>query len=150
MLIGLSWALHGDQSTGLNDAFVASICDQILDRELPNSILLYYSFKNDLDNHTRLNLYTYILEHFPKESDMYQAYEPQMDEFAIRQLLDGRINAKLVPLYDNWLSPSLIDEHLGRMLTTLLFSKQITTTLPLCKRLLYIMLPPSPRARVRA
>lgn len=73
---------------------MTSICDQILDRELPNSILLYYSFKNDLDNHTRLNLYTYILEHFPKESDMYQAYEPQMDEFAIRQLLDGRIQCE--------------------------------------------------------
>ena len=27
---------------------------------------------------------------------MYQAYEPEMDEFAIRQLLDGRINAKLI------------------------------------------------------
>ena len=70
---------------------------------------------------------------------MYQAYEPQMDEFAIRQLLDGRINAKLVPLYDNWLSPSLIDENLGHVLTTLLFSKQITTTLLYAKRLLYIM-----------
>ena len=132
--------------TGLNDAFMTSICDQILDRELPNSILLYYSFKNDLDNHTRLNLYTYILEHFPKESDMYQAYEPQMDEFAIRQLLDGRINAKLVPLYDNWLSPSLIDENLGHVLTTLLFSKQITTTLPYAKKGCCTLCAASPRA----
>ena len=136
--------------TGLNDAFMTSICDQILDRELPNSILLYYSFKNDLDNHTRLNLYTYILEHFPKESDMYQAYEPQMDEFAIRQLLDGRINAKLVPLYDNWLSPSLIDENLGHVLTTLLFSKQITTTLPYAKKVVvhYAQLRPEQSVRI--
>lgn len=116
--------------TGLSDAFMTSICDQIPNRELPNSILLYYSFKNDLDNRTRLNLYTYILERFPKGTDMYQAYESQMDEFAIRQLLDGRINAQLVPLYDNWLSPGLIDEHLGVVLTSLLFSRQIICTLP--------------------
>lgn len=120
--------------TGLNDAFMTSICDQLPNRELPNSILLYYSFKNDLDNHTRLNLYTYILERFPKGTDLYQAYESQMDEFAIRQLLDGRIDAKLVPLYDNWLNPSLIDEHLGTVLTSLLYSRQITTTLPFAKK----------------
>lgn len=136
--------------TGLNDAFMTSICDQIPERELPNSILLYYSFKNDLDNRTRLNLYTYILERFPKGTDMYQAYEPQMDEFAIRQLLDGRINAQLVPLYDNWLSPGLIDEHLGSVLTSLLFSRQITCTLPYAKKAIvhYTQLRPEQSARV--
>ena len=136
--------------TGLNDAFMTSICDQIPDRELPNSILLYYSFKNDLDNRTRLNLYTYILEHFPKGTDMYQAYEPQMDEFAIRQLLDGRINAQLVPLYDNWLSPGLIDEHLGSVLTSLLFSRQVTTSLPYATKAIvhYAQLRPEQSARV--
>ncbi len=136
--------------TGLNDAFMTSICDQIPNRELPNSILLYYSFKNDLDNRTRLNLYTYILEHFPKGTDMYQAYEPQMDEFAIRQLLDGRINAKLVPLYDNWLSPGLIDEHLGSVLISLLFSRQITCTLPYAKKAIvhYAQLRPEQSARI--
>lgn len=136
--------------TGLNDAFMTSVCDQILDRELPNSILLYYSFKNDLDNHTRLNLYTYILSRFPKGTDMYQAYEQQMDEFAIRQLLDGRINAKLVGLYDNWLSPGLIDEHLGHVLTSLLFSKQISCSLPYARKVIvhYAQLRPEQSARI--
>ena len=66
------------------------------------------------------------------------------------EALDGRINAKLVPLYDNWLSPSLIDENLGHVLTTLLFSKQITTTLPYAKKVVvhYAQLRPEQSVRI--
>lgn len=149
-----SWYELGIQQeinlTGLNDAFMTSISDQIPQRELPSGILLYYSFKNDLDNQTRLNLYTYILSHFTKESDMYQAYEPQMDEFAIRQLLDGKINPQLVHLYDNLLSPGLIDEHLGHVLVSLLFSRQITCSLPYARKAVvhYAQLRPEQSARI--
>ncbi len=117
------------QLTSLNDYYLASLQ---LDEQtsLPINILLYYSYKSDLDDQTRLSLYSYILKNYAKNTDMYRAYEIQMNQFAVTQLLAGRIDPKLVPLYENILSPGLIDKRLAQVLPDLLFSKQITTTLP--------------------
>lgn len=119
----------------INDYYLCAVSEHMDQQKIPMSILLYYSYKNDLDNQTRLNLYIYILDHFTRESDIYEAYEGQMDEFAIRQLLDGRIDSKLVRMYDSLLSPGLIDEHLAKMLPSLLFSREITTSIPSARQL---------------
>lgn len=116
------------QLTSLNDYYLASLqLDD--DTVLPINILLYYSYKSDLDDRTRLSLYSYILEHYPKSSDMYRAYEEQMNQFAVTQLLAGQINPKLVPLYENILSPELVDRRLAHVLPDLLFSRQISTSM---------------------
>lgn len=116
------------QLTSLNDYYLASL--QINENSrLPINILLYYSYKSDLDDHTRLSLYTYLLSHYTKDSEMYRAYESQMSQFAISQLLSGRISSGLVMLYETVLSPGLVDHRLGRVLPDLLFSRQITTSL---------------------
>ena len=117
------------QLTGLNDCYLASIpMDE--NSRLPLDILLYYSYKNDLDDRTRLCLYTYVLEHYTRESEMYRAYENQINEFAISCLLAGRISPDLVKLYRTVLSPGLVDRRLGKVLPDLLFSRQIATSLP--------------------
>lgn len=120
--------------TSLNDYYLASL--QINENSsLPIDILLYYSYKNDLDDRTRQSLYSYILANYAPDSEMYRAYENQMNQFAISQLLSGTINAGLVRLYENVLSPGLVDRRLSRVLPDLLFSRQITTSLPYAVKL---------------
>lgn len=121
------------QLTSLNDYYLASLSiDQ--NSRLPINILLYYSYKSDLDDKTRLGLYSYVLNHYEKDSDMYRAYEDQMNQFAVAQLLAGKINPKLVLLYRTILSPDLVDKRLARVLPALLFSRQITTGLSFAQK----------------
>ncbi len=116
------------QVTSLNDYYLASLqIDEFTN--LPINMLLYYSYKNDLDDKTRLSLYAHVLKYYEKDSEMYKAYEMQMNQFAIEQLLAGKIDSQLVSLYENILSPELIDRRLAQVLPDLLFSKQITTSL---------------------
>lgn len=119
----------GVQIYGINDAYMTAAMPTLSSVELPREILLYYSYHNELESSVRLSLYTYIIDNFKRESDIYRAYEEQMQEFAIRKLLDGCINAQLAPLYDNLLSPAMVDEHLAGVLPDLLFSRQVRTSL---------------------
>ena len=111
---------------GLYDAYVTAAAELSADVRLPESLLYYYSYKNTLGRDARLFLYTYITSHCEAGSDLYKAYEEQMDKFALRTLLEGKPEPGLAGIYDRILIPEFIDEHLARIVPDLLYAYRIT------------------------
>ena len=121
--------------TSLYEYYLYSVPEEF-DQSLPQPILMYYSYQNELDDKSRLLLYSNILKYHGIGSKIYESYSAQMEEFAISQLLEGRTSEKLVPLYATILHPDIVDEALAEGLPDLLFAKKITTAAPFAKRMI--------------
>lgn len=121
--------------TSLYEYYIYSVPEGF-DQPLPQSILMYYSYQNELDDKSRLLLYSDILKNHGIGSKMYESYSAQMEEFAIAQLLEGNISEELVPLYGTILHPDIVDETLAKGLPDLLFAKKITTRCDFAKRII--------------
>ena len=111
--------------TSLYEYYLYSVPEDYA-QSLPQSILMYYSYENELDDKSRLLLYSNILKYHGAGSRIYESYSAQMEEFAISQLLNGTISEKLVPLYCTILHPDIVDETLAETLPDLLYAKKVT------------------------
>ncbi|MGL5435266.1 MAG: DUF5717 family protein [Lachnospiraceae bacterium] len=89
---------------------------------LPKEVLLYFSYEKDLDDKTRLILYTNILKYMKPEASLYGQYERDMEQFAMEQLLESRINRRLVLLYQRMIYQEMIDGKVARVLPGILRS----------------------------
>ncbi len=92
------------------------------DSLLPKEVLLYFSYEKDLDDKTRLVLYTNILKYMKPEAALYGQYERDMEQFAMEQLLKSRINRRLVLLYQRMVYREMIDDKVARVLPGILKS----------------------------
>ena len=126
----LSWLKEGvDRELSLNglyDAFITAAAEFSYDGRLPESLLYFYSYKNTLPREARLYLYTYLTGNYAPGSDLYKAYEEQMGKFAMRTLLEGRLEPGLIGLYDKILIPEFVDEHIARLVPDLINTWRIT------------------------
>lgn len=120
--------------TSLYEYYLYSVPEEY-EESLPQAILMYYSYQNELDNKGRLLLYSNILKYHGIGSKLYESYSVQMEEFAIGQLLEGNISEKLVPLYGTILHPDIVDGTLAEGLPDLLFAKKIKTECGFAKHL---------------
>lgn len=93
---------------------------------LPREVLLYFSYGSELGSRTRSALYQNILKFADKESDVYKNYEREIEQFAMEQLLAGRINSVLAVIYRKMLYKELIDRQLAGMLPSVLRSNRIS------------------------
>ena len=93
---------------------------------LPQNVLLYFSYRHELDAQSREVLYENVLQHHRPDSSVYRAYRDQMERFALEQLLQGRISSRLAPLYKKIVQLDMVDERLAGVLPDLLFSRKIT------------------------
>ena len=98
--------------------------------ELPQVILLYYSYNSPADLRSRELLYDNILTFFPEDSQMYQIYERQMQEFSVEQLLAGNVDDFLAKLYARMLYPEMVDERIARILPDVICSYRIQVENP--------------------
>ena len=109
---------------GLYDYYLYSLPSNFK-KKLPQNILLYYSYNIDMEDNIREIIYGNILEYFGINSQMYYAYEEQMRNFAIENLLRGKISSVLIPLYKQILRPEMIDTHISYVLPDLLYAKKV-------------------------
>ncbi len=92
---------------------------------LPKEVLLYFSYGHDLDRHSRSVLYKNILLFMNPSSKLYQAYERDIEQFAMDQLFESRINSRLAVIYDHMIYKEMIDEPVARVLPAVLRSYRI-------------------------
>lgn len=95
------------------------------EQEIPRTVLMYFSYENNLDYARSAYLYDYVLGHCDKPGDIYEAYKPKMEAFVVEQIRRGRINRHLASLYEHLLQPGMIDEQTAGPLSRLLFSHLI-------------------------
>lgn len=95
------------------------------EQEIPRTVLMYFSYENNLDYARSAYLYDYVLQKWDKPGDIYEAYRPRMESFVAEQIRRGRINRHLASLYERLLQPGMIDEQTAGPLSRLLFSHMI-------------------------
>ena len=94
-------------------------------QDIPKIVLMYFSYQNNLDYVHSAYLYDYILQHKDKLGEVYEAYRAKMERFAITQIQKGRMNRHLANIYNQLLTPDLVNEQNGSMVSRMLFAHMI-------------------------
>ena len=55
------------------------------DQEIPRTVLMYFSYENNMDYARSAYLYDYVLQKWDKPGDIYEAYRPRMESFVAEQ-----------------------------------------------------------------
>lgn len=92
---------------------------------LPKEVLLYFSYDHELDRHSRSVLYRNILMFMNPSTELYQSYERDMEQFAMEQLFQSRINSRLAVLYDHMIYKDIIDVPVAKVLPAILKSYRV-------------------------
>ena len=96
------------------------------EKMLPKQVLLYFSYENShLDRHSRSVLYKNVLTYLEPEDRIYKAYERDMEQFAMEQLFESRINSRLAVIYKHMIYRDIIDAQVARVLPAILRSNRI-------------------------
>ncbi len=92
---------------------------------LPKEVLLYFTYGHDLDDRARSVLYQNILQYMAPSSKLYQEYERDMEQFAMDQLFQSKIDSHLAVIYDRMILKDMIDEPVAKVLPAVLRSFKI-------------------------
>lgn len=92
---------------------------------LPKEVLLYFSYDKDLDSHSRSVLYSNILLYMNPSSELYQTYVRNMEQFAMEQLFQYRIDSSLAVIYEHMIYKDMIDSRAAKVLPSILKSCRI-------------------------
>lgn len=105
---------------------------------LPKEVLLYFSYVKDMDRHSRSVLYMNILRYMKPEAKLYRQYEREMEQFAMQQLFESRINSRLAVIYRHILYREMIDEQVAKVLPAILKSYRVRCKNPNMKYVIVV------------
>ncbi len=105
--------------------FYLSTIPEGSDEEIPQMVLLYYTYNSPKWLASKLNLYHYILSRCTEDSRLYRLYEKQMQTFALEQLLDGAQNSRVSEFYDAMFIPEVVDAKTAPLLTEYLYTQEL-------------------------
>lgn len=94
--------------------------------ELPQKVLLYFTYNNHLNASKRAMLYAYVIRHKEQDRATYDAYCPAMKDFAFQQMAEGRVHPALSVLYEEFITEESLNEVLAQKLPSALFAREIT------------------------
>ncbi|MCH5341464.1 MAG: hypothetical protein J1E01_08350 [Acetatifactor sp.] len=107
--------------TNLFEYYMMSL-DLNVNQELPKTVLMYFSYQNNLDYERSAYLYDYIVQRADKLGEIYEVYRPRIEQFVLEQIKKEHINRPLANLYNRLLEPGMINEETCGPLSKLLFS----------------------------
>ena len=94
-------------------------------RLLPEKVLIYFAYTQDMDVTSRENLYWNIVTYAKPNSQTYRDFVPSMERFALEQLFQGKIDSRLAAIYRKMIAEDLIDAKLARVLPPILRAARI-------------------------
>ncbi|MBR0381157.1 MAG: hypothetical protein IJH71_01805 [Eubacterium sp.] len=110
---------------GLNEFFIRSMNFETFD-EIPQRVLIYFTYSNSLDYLEKAYLYTNVLKHEKEYEEVYGAYHSKMLPFVKEQLTYGRINEHLAMLYTYFLDQILAGPENWKAVCDVLFFRKLT------------------------
>ncbi len=122
---GIEWGLN---LARLYEAFMYSL-DVRQEPTLPAEILPYFAKNNSLDYEKNSYLYAYILKNRDALGEIYGKYQSAIYRFVLRQVVLGHINRDLAYLYNEVLTPEMVDSSNGAALCRIYFTHRITWTM---------------------
>ena len=111
--------------TRLYEYFLYSL-PKTYEKMMPKQVLLYFSYEHShLDRRSRSVLYKNILTYVEPGTKLYKSYERSMEQFAMEQLFESRINSKLAVIYKHMIYREIIDDQVADVLPAILRSNKI-------------------------
>ena len=98
--------------------------------ELPKTVLLYFSYQNNLDYAHSAYLYRYLQQHREEYIDLYAGYRQQMEQFVTEQIRKGHMSRDLAYLYRELLTEDMIGEQTAGQLARMIFAHEIRLGAP--------------------
>lgn len=96
------------------------------EKMMPKQVLLYFSYEHShLDRRSRSVLYKNILTYVEAGTKLYKSYERSMEQFAMEQLFESRINSRLAVIYKHMIYRDIIDRQVADVLPAILRSNRI-------------------------
>lgn len=93
--------------------------------EIPQIVLMYFQYNNQLDYRRKAFLYAYIIKNKERYVELYRNYRPVIERFVIDQILEQHLNEDLGYLYQNILTEKILTSELATALSHLLFMQKI-------------------------
>ncbi len=105
--------------------YYMSAMDITRDMEIPRTVLMYFSYQNNLDYLHTAYLYSYVLKNRERFPELFESYEPKMREFVKEQLRKEHVNRYLAPLYQHFLSSEIVNMKNAASLARIIFAHDI-------------------------
>ena len=96
--------------------------------DLPQTVLLYFSYHSDLDYEKNAYLFAYVIRKREQDPDMYTRYLTQIREYVVDSLKQDRITPHLAFLYREILTEDMVDAELAMHLAQVLFISRVKCT----------------------
>ncbi|RDU22314.1 DUF5717 family protein [Anaerosacchariphilus polymeriproducens] len=113
--------------TRLYEYFMMSLVENE-EIEIPQIVLMYFQYNNQLDYRRKAFLYAYIIKNKERHEEIYRNYRPIIERFTIDQILEQHLNENLGYLYKNILTDKMLTVELATALSHLLFMHKIICT----------------------
>ncbi len=97
------------------------------DEPIPKKVLMYFSYTNTLDVPSRITIYRNIVKHYSFDDQIRAGYAGQIESFVVDQLLKGYIDEGMTELYNDILYEDMIDSHIAKPLTKMLYAARFTS-----------------------
>lgn len=98
-------------------------CDETT--KIDQSVLLYFTYGNELEEPYAGFLYAYVVRNKEALSSFYRTYGKRMEQYALDSMRAGRIDRNLAVVYEDVLRLSLPDGGIAAMLPTIIFSYEM-------------------------
>ncbi len=92
---------------------------------LPKTLLLYFSYRTNLDYEHSAYLYAYVYEHQEDYPEIYENYRARIEHFVLDQIQKEHINRHLAYLYRRLLTHGMVNEQTYAPLSRLIFANRL-------------------------
>ncbi len=123
------WYLLGVESelriTRLYEFFMDSL-PLNYEKDLPQMVMMYFAYQNDLDYRKKAYLYRNVLTRKARYPEIAVSYRETLEAFAREQLKEKHINEDLLYIYAKVLNPDFVNEDNANECVTLQFVRRVT------------------------
>lgn len=110
---------------GLYEAYLASLDGRVVG-DVPKMLQMYFQYDNHLPYQQKAALFVNIIAAKERQPEVYRKYRPGIEQFALEQISEGRINDNLAVIYEEALKGGILEEKLPRQLPGVLFAHKWT------------------------
>lgn len=110
--------------TRLYEYYIMSI-DLNYKGELPQMVMMYFAYQNNLDYERMAFLYANVWEHRGSFPEIALSYTDHLEDFVREQIAYGRINPHLIKLYKRILVPEIMDVKFANDVVPMLFMHEV-------------------------
>lgn len=111
--------------TKLYEYYMMSM-DVSREHDIQKKALMYFSYQCELSMEHKAYIYRYVLKNRERLGDLYDAYQPQISRFVVKQLYAGKMNGNLAYMYQEMLMKEMATPDNIQQFASLLFVHKIT------------------------